>query len=138
MRVAHMRPSETTAALSTAQLTGFLEEDPSDAGLEIFERRGHAEHKSPEHALAFAVLLNACDELVKTPVERRRHLRFQETFAWFMSDEVGPYPFSFRNLCDYFNLDAEDLRRGLHVALLSRATMPARAFHLRPRHRTRA
>lgn len=128
------RTSETTAALSTAQLVGFLEEDPADACLQVFEQRGHIEHQSPAHALAFAVLLDALDELVKTPVNRRRYLRYQETFAWFMSDDRR-HPLYFVNLCDHFGFDPAVLREQIGKLLVQIAADPARqrVIHLRPR-----
>ena len=68
-----------------------------------------------EKRLMAAVLADAVDvymKLASAPDSRGRNL-FSDAEAWLLAVEPGPWFFSFHNICDMLNLEAEYIRRGL-------------------------
>jgi hypothetical protein len=83
--------------------------------------------RTPEQRLMVALLEDAVRELVRPEVAwmgaaaRRR----AEVWSWVESDDVA-WPFSFLNVCDALDLDAEKLRARLTGRRLGRGLEPAR------------
>ena len=75
------------------------------------KRKGNHE---PERRLAIAVLQDAVDCFQKhlRPRDRRGHQLFTEAEEWICSQDRS-WPFSFENICDLLQINAEYLRRGL-------------------------
>ncbi|HXQ21365.1 MAG TPA: hypothetical protein VN812_06805 [Candidatus Acidoferrales bacterium] len=68
----------------------------------------------PERRLAIAVLQDAVDCFQKhlRARERKAHQLFLDAEEWIASDDRS-WPFSFENICDLLQINAEYLRRGL-------------------------
>src|SRR5262249_52630604 len=77
----------------------------------VLKRKGAHE---PERRLAVAVLQDAVDcfqKHLRTPDRKARQL-FLDAEEWICSDDRS-WPFSFENICDLLQINAESLRRGL-------------------------
>jgi len=77
----------------------------------VLKRKGAHE---PERRLAIAVLQDAVDCFQKHLWARDRKARelFLEAEEWIVSGDRS-WPFSFENICDLLQINAEYLRRGL-------------------------
>ena len=75
------------------------------------KRKGAQE---PERRLAIAVLQDAVDCFQKhlRARDRKAHQLFLDAEEWISSDDRS-WPFSFENICDLLQINAEYLRRGL-------------------------
>jgi hypothetical protein len=90
-----------------------------------------------EKRLMAAVLADAVDIYMKqafTTDTKGRNL-FVDAEAWLFQDEVGPWFFSFHNICDMLGLEPEYIRRGLLEWRHKRqpSMRPSEAFRRGPR-----
>jgi hypothetical protein len=77
------------------------------------KRKGNHE---PERRLAIAVLQDAVDCYQKhlRARDRKAHQLFVDAEEWITSED-RTWPFSFENVCDLLQINAQYLRRGLSV-----------------------
>jgi len=83
---------------------------------QFFDRvRRRSEHDG-ERRLMIAVLEDAVDVYRKqaTAEDQRGRQLFQDAEEW-LEDRDRTWLFSFQNICDVLDIDAEYLRRGLHA-----------------------
>lgn len=93
-----------------ASLSGILE--PTDDG--IIEQLSCKSHREAEERLLYAMLENAIEDYQKyigATAKKGREL-FQQAEEWFF-DTDSSSEFSFENLCDYLQLNASYVRKGL-------------------------
>lgn len=81
---------------------------------QYLETRGAQWDLPPEKKLMLAVLQDAIDCFRKNVFSNRekKNELFQEAEAWILDDDVS-YLFSFRNICELFDIDPAYLRKGL-------------------------
>jgi hypothetical protein len=86
--------------------------DPTDDGL--IEQLSRKSFREGEERLLYAMLENAIEDYQKyvSAMDKKGKELFQSAEAWFFETDSFS-EFSFENLCDYLQLDASYLRKGL-------------------------
>ena len=90
-----------------------ISEEESNILPEQFFPRLNVEH-NPTLRFAFAILENAIDDIRRYACRRRRReIRlFMHAMTWVLTTDEQ-WPFSFHNICGYFNIEAQSLRHHL-------------------------
>lgn len=111
----------------------ILLEDPGDVGTFFDHCVSSTQHRSPERALYFAVLVDTIQLLFKTKPHQQKRRDFREALQWLLSDAIH-WPFDYVNVCDALAINSTDLRRRV-LQLLDTAEAEGRAVNLFVRHR---
>ncbi len=82
---------------------------------QYFDRIRRRKDLTGEQRLMCAIIEDAVDTYLKHAAATRRDLveRFTEAERWIECEDRS-YLYAFETICDYLNLDAPYLRRGLH------------------------
>ncbi len=93
-----------------ASLSSILE--PTDDG--IIEQLSRKSHREAEERLLYAMLETAIEDYQKyvTATNKKGREFFEQAEAWFFETDSGA-EFSFDDLCDYLQLNACYVRKGL-------------------------
>jgi hypothetical protein len=105
--------NRAAATIRSNPINSFFEPDILTSH-QYFQLFRHKAHFDPEEKLMFAVLIDAIECFQKyycASAHRRRRL-FTEAESWISTRDYA-WPYSFENICETLNINANYLRMGL-------------------------